>query len=120
MIKIILGCLLAATIVSCEHSGYEIEKYTGDYRHHNGISEFFDCARGKKYYLSDAGAVKELEQLYAELNLAQNDDVYIEVEGYYKEEPQMEGLDPATVFVVVDILKYDASRGCKLGAREGL
>ena len=112
---------MVVAVAACEHSGYDVNKHYGDYRYHNGISEFFDCDRGKKYYVADAGVSKELEQLYNELNLAQNDDIYIEVEGYYKEEEQeIEGIDPAIVFVVATILKHDASRGCNIGAREGL
>jgi hypothetical protein len=37
-----------------------------------------------------------------------------------EEQQEIEGIDPAIVFVVAKILKHDASRGCNRGAREGL
>lgn len=46
-------------------------------------------------------------------NMNDRDDVFMQIEGYFKEESQMEGIDPATVFVPVRLLKVDKNRGCQ-------
>jgi len=111
--------MLTLLLASCEHSGYDVHEHSGDYRYYAGIAEFFDCDEAVKYYVADAGIYTELQQLYTELSLKQNDDIYIQVKGYTREEKQMEGIDPALVFVPVKLLSYDVDRGCNQKIRKG-
>jgi len=111
--------LAALLIASCEHSDYEVTKFTGDYRYYAGIAEFFDCDSRIKYYLADAGISEELQQLHASLDINEKDDVYLELKGYLKEEQLMDGINPTDVFVPVELLKHDTSRGCERGFRQG-
>lgn len=119
MIKKSVLCFIALLLASCEHSGYNISEFTGDYRYYAGIAEFFDCDSGIKYYVANAGIHTELQDMYNKLNLKEKDDVYIRVDGYTKEEKQMDGIDPITVFVPVKLLGHDANRGCKQYIRQG-
>ena len=119
MMKTIFKLLIPILIVSCEHSDYDITKFTGDYRYYAGIAEFFDCDSQMKYYLANTGISDELEALHSTLDIEEKDDVYIEVDGYFKEEQQIDGIDPVMVFVPVKLLKHDISRGCKRGYRHG-
>ena len=102
-----------------EHWGEDVEKFTGDYRYHNGIGEFFNCKTAKTHYVFKSRADKKLTKQYLALNLSGNDDVYIKIRGYFKEVEQIEGVDPAMEFVPVKLLEMDASRGCELGGRVG-
>lgn len=119
MLKIIalFGCTLLT--ISCEHSGYDVTNHTGEYRYHTGIGEFYDCNSQNKYYLSEAGISDELKVLYKDLNLQMNEDVFIKVTGYLREEPKMEGIDPEEVFVAVKLIDHDVDRGCKIPIRKG-
>ena len=119
MPKTLLKFLLPFLLVSCEHSDYDVTKFTGDYRYYGGVAEFFDCQQQKKYYLADAGISTELEELHTSLDINENDDIYIEVKGYYKEEQLMEGIDPTMVFVPVGLLNHDINRGCNRSYRHG-
>lgn len=110
----------AFLLTSCgEHRGQDISEFTGDYRFYAGIAEFFDCRKSVKYYVADSGIHNELQSLYLQLNLKDKDDVYIKVKGYLKEEQQMEGINPKTVFVPVKLISHDASRGCEQGIMQG-
>ena len=119
MIKNLVICTLTLLLAACEHSGYDVHEYSGDYRYYSGIAEFFDCDSAVKYYVADAGIYSELQELYTELELKQNDDVYLQVKGYTKEEKQMDGIDPALVFVPVKLLSYGIDRGCSRAHRQG-
>lgn len=112
-------CLITLLLASCEHSGYDVTKFNGDYRYYAGIAEFFDCDSRIKYYVADAGIHAELQELYTSLNVKEKEDIYIEVEGYTREEKKMEDIDPALVFVPVKLLSHDVDRGCKLDIRQG-
>jgi hypothetical protein len=111
--------VLLPAACSNEHSGKEIESFSGDYRIYAGIAEFFDCKQEVKYYVSKKGAYEELAEQYAALAVAQKEDVYIKVEGYLEEEEMMEGIDPMTVFVAARFISADPTRGCERGRRVG-
>ena len=119
--KLALFFLLLLLQACGEHSGYQILKYTGEYRYSNGIAEFFDCKQGIKYFVSrQAGISDDLQAMYQDLNLKdKKEDVFIKVDGYMKEEEQMEGIDPKMVFVAVELISHDVTRGCTKGYRRG-
>ena len=119
MIRKFVICLITLLLASCEHSGYDVTKFKGDYRYYAGIAEFFDCDDRVKYYVADAGIYAELQELYTRLNVKEKEDIYIQVEGYTREEKQMEGIDPALVFVPVKLLSHDVDRGCNQAVRRG-
>jgi uncharacterized lipoprotein NlpE involved in copper resistance len=118
--KLVALSLILFLLTSCgEHSGQEISKFTGEYRYYAGIAEFFDCKSGVKYYIAKVGVGSELQEAYLKLDVKEKDDVYLQIKGYLKEEQQMEGIDPATVFVPVKLLSFDKNRGCKRGFMQG-
>jgi hypothetical protein len=123
MKKILAGALLfVVTVVmsACnEHDDYDIVRFNGEYRYYKGIAEFFDCKSRVKYYVAEAGIDSDLEEAYLALGMDEKDDVYIQLEGYLKEEIMMEGIHPSTVFVPVKLLKVDKTRGCERGLRQG-
>ena len=119
MIKKSVFCFITLLLASCEHSGNDVSEFTGEYRYYAGIAEFFDCDSAIKYYVADAGVYKDLQDMYDNLNLKEKDDVYIMVDGYTKEEKQMDGIDPITVFVPVKLLSHDTDRGCQRAIRKG-
>ena len=120
MKKLVLVSLTSFLLASCgEHSGQDVSKFSGEYRYYAGIAEFFDCKSRVKYYISKAGIGTDLQNAYLELNVEEKDDVYIQINGYLKEEKQIEGIDPATVFVPVKMLKIDKTRGCERGVMQG-
>jgi len=112
--------LVCFLLVSCgEHSGKTIINFTGDYRYVNGIAEFFDCKSHVRYYLSKKGIPKTLEKEFQKLEVVDEHDAYVQVKGYLQEEQEMEGIDPALVFVPVELIGFDKSRGCDRGIRKG-
>ena len=120
ILKMLLASLLLLfTACVNEHSGKEIESFSGDYRLYAGIAEFFDCKQEVKYYVSKKGAYAELAEQYAALGVPEKEDVYIKVEGYLEEEEMMEGIDPMTVFVATRFISADKTRGCERGGRIG-
>ncbi len=106
-------------LTSCEHSGYDVIEFTGDYRYYAGIAEFYDCDDQVKYYVADSGISTELQNLNSKLNLKEKEDIYLKVKGYLKEEKQIEGVDPIIVFVPVKLLSHDRNRGCNRAIRRG-
>ena len=112
---------LSLMLSSCgEHSGYSAKLFTGEYRDYAGISEFFDCKQGVKYFVTNkVGINKKIKEEFVKLGLKPKDDAYIQVKGYYKAENQLEGMDPVTVFVPVEFVKFDKSRGCKRHSKLG-
>jgi len=120
MRKAILVSFASFILASCgEHSGQDVSKFTGEYRYYAGIAEFFDCKTHTKYYIAKVGVGTDLQAAYLKLNVEEKDDVYIQVKGYLKEEKQIEGIDPATVFVPVKLLGIDKTRGCERGVMQG-
>lgn len=123
MKKILLGTFftfIAVTLSSCgEHGDYDVIRYSGEYRYYKGIAEFFDCKSRVKYYVAKAGIDTDLQETYLKLGMEEKDDVYIQLKGYLKEEEMMEGINPSTVFVPVELLKVDKTRGCERGLRQG-
>ncbi len=119
--SILLLAILPLIFVSCDtqHSGYTSKEYTGDYRVYAGIAEFFDCDERVKYFVAQSGVHSELAEKYTALGVPEKDDVYIKVEGYLKEEAQMEGVDPITVFVPTKFISFDQTRGCEMGRQQG-
>ena len=113
--KFIFFLILSLSLVSCDHWGEDVRGYTGDYRYYAGISEFFECKERVKYYVADMGIAAELEKEYLALGLAKKEDVYTKVEGYFKEEVQMEGIDSIMVFVPTKLISFDQERGCEKG-----
>ena len=105
---------------SCsEHSGHTISDFTGDYRFTSGIGEFFNCSDHKRYFVAKSGIHKELSNKYLALNMKDNDDVFLRVKGYLKQEKLMDGIDPVTIFVPVEFIAFDKSRGCEPAIRKG-
>ena len=102
-----------------QHSGYTSKEYSGDYRAYAGIAEFFDCNEQVKYFVAESGVHSELVEKYAALGVPEKEDIYIKVEGYLKKEPQMEGIDPITVFVATKFISFDQTRGCEMGRQQG-
>ena len=45
--------------------------------------------------------------------------MYIKIQGYLREEKQLEGIDPKILFVPVKLLEHDTNRGCNLGVQQG-
>ena len=121
MKRTLLYGLLALMLSSCgEHSDYDVTKFTGEFRFYKGIGEFFECTSRIKYYIADAGIYSDLQKAYEELGLEEKDDAYIHIKGYLRdEENPMEGIAPSTVFVPVDIIKLDKSRGCERIIQQG-
>ena len=119
MIKTLFVFFITTLIISCEHSGYNVTEFTGDYRYYAGISEFFDCKTQVKYYVADAGIATQLQDLYQKLDLKRKEDIFIQVEGYLKEEKQLDGIAPTDVFVPVKLLSHDVNRGCDRPIRRG-
>ena len=120
MMKLILF-LIALQLTACTPSyDYEISRYKGNFRYFSHIAEFYDCKSMQKHYLGSEGVLDELIEEYKKLNLKEKDDVYIRVEGYYREEEQMDGVDPIEVFVPTKIVELDTSRSCKRPYRVGL
>lgn len=113
--------ILALQLTACSPSyDYDISKYRGNFRYYAEIAEFFDCKTQQKHYLGSEGVLDELIEAYQKLNLKEKDDVYIQVEGFYREEEQMEGIDPVDVFVPTKIIELDTTRSCKRPYRRGL
>jgi len=107
-------------LVSCsEHSEYTITEFAGDYRDQAGIGEFYDCTGKTKYFVAKSGIYKELQEKFATLNLNDNDDAYIKVEGYIKKEELMGGIGTVDIFVVTKLLSIDPTRGCEKRTRQG-
>jgi len=119
MTKILFVILLVTLCISCEHSSYDVTEFTGDYRFHAGISEFYDCESQIKYYVADAGIASQLQDLYLSLDLKRKEDIFIKVTGYLKEEIQLDGVAPTDVFVPVKLLDHDRDRGCDRQVRQG-
>jgi hypothetical protein len=121
MKKKLLYLLLTLTLSSCgEHSDYDITKFTGEFRFYRGIGEFFECKSRVKYYIADAGVYEDLKEAYKDLGLEEKDDAYIHIKGYLRDEKNpMEGIDPSTVFVPVEIIKVDKERGCERVIQQG-
>lgn len=120
MRKILLICITALLLTSCEHRGENITKFKGEYRYYKGIAEFFVCKERVKYYVGDFGIYTELQEAYLKQGVAEDDDVYMQVTGYYKEEAvEIEGIDPTIVFVPVELLKIDKNKGCERIIQEG-
>lgn len=119
--SIFLLALLPLLFTACDtqHSGRTIKEYSGDYRVYAGIAEFFDCNEQVKYYVAQTGIYSELAEKYAALGLPEKEDVYTKVEGYLKKEPQIEGVDPITVFVATRFISFDQTRGCERGRLQG-
>lgn len=118
--KVLAITVLSLLLTSCgEHDDYDITRFSGEYRYYSGIAEFFDCKSRVKYYVAKAGIDTNLQETYSKLGLEEKDDVYIQLTGYLKEEEMMEGINPSTVFVPVELLKVDKSRGCERGIRQG-
>ena len=108
-------------LVSCgiEHRGHAISKFTGDYRYHNGIAEFFDCSDRLKYYVAKSGVHEKIKDEYLALKLKDFDDAFVKVEGYVKNEELMDGIATVDVFVVTKFLSIDPTRGCSRANRVG-
>lgn len=120
MRKILLICITALLLTSCEHRGEDITKFKGEYRYYKGIAEFYDCKESVKYYVGDFGIYTELQKKYLAEGVAEDDDVYMQVTGYLKEEAILvEGVDPTIVFVPVELLSIDKNRGCQRALRQG-
>ncbi|MEE9351207.1 MAG: hypothetical protein V3U78_03010 [Thiotrichaceae bacterium] len=118
--SLLIGAVVLLLGSCSEHKGQDITKFTGEYRYYHGIAEFFVCKERVKYYVSEVGIGKELEEAYLEQGVAEDDDVYMKVKGYFmEEEQQMDGIDPAVLFVPVELLKVDKERGCERIIREG-
>ena len=116
--SIFFGALLLS---SCgEHSDYDIINFTGEYRYYSGIAEFFDCKSRTKYYIAKTGVSEDLKKAYLKLGMDEKDDTYMKVKGYLKEEEQqMEGINPSIVFVPVELLAVNKSRGCERAIQQG-
>ena len=119
MKKTFFVIFLTTLLLACEHSNYDVIDFTGDYRYHAGITEFFDCKSQIKYYVADAGIASQLQDMYQGLNFKRKEDVFIKVRGYLKEEIQMDGVAPIDVFVPVELLSHDTNRGCDRPIRQG-
>jgi len=119
--KLLLIILAFSTqLSSCEHSGQNVTMFTGEYRYYSGIAEFFICKERVKYYVGDAGIAKELQEAYLKQNITANDDIYMQVTGYLKEEEvKVEGVDPPTVFIPVKLLNIDKNKGCEKVIQRG-
>ncbi len=92
--------------------------FNGDYRFHAGIGEFFNCEDRVKYYVAKNRIAKELEERYLALGLKAKDDVFVQVEGYFQEEkPEIDGVNPITVFVPTRFIGLDKNRGCDIRGR---
>jgi uncharacterized lipoprotein YehR (DUF1307 family) len=117
----VIVLLLTFSLTGCdrEHAGATITEFTGDYRYYAEIAEFFDCDSAKKYYVSDSKEHQKVIAEYLNLGLKEKEDAYLKVKGYFKETPQMEGVDPETEFVPTELISVDASRGCTKGRRVG-
>jgi hypothetical protein len=117
---LVLLLALSTQLSSCEHSGEDVTKFTGEYRFYAGIAEFFICKERVKYYVGDAGISSDLEKAYLKQGVGEDDDVYMHVTGYLKEEAtKVEGIDPPIVFIPVKLLKIDKERGCENIIQEG-
>lgn len=111
--------LLSLFLLSACFSEHESVLYSGDYRFHNGISEFFDCDSGVLYFMANQDEAETLQEKYLALKLKAKEDVFVNVEGYLKKESEQESLVPSTVFVATEFISIDASRGCQQGRRQG-
>ena len=116
----VLSSLLLSSCMTVTIQGSNSQRYTGNFRYYAGIAEFFDCKTQKKHYLEESGLTEDLIKAYQKLNLRPKDDVYVRVEGFYKELEQMEGVDPIDVFVPTKIIQLDTTRSCKRPYRRGL
>ena len=111
--RLILAFVTTIFLTSCgEHSGQTISEFSGDYRFYSGIGEFFDCNQKKKFYVAKAGISTKLQDSYLKLQVKPKEDVFIKIQGYLKEEIQMEGIDPKLVFVPVKLISINKDRGC--------
>ncbi len=98
----------------------QVQKIKGNFRYYAGIAEFFDCKTQTKHYVAKDGVYEEMLKAYQDLKLREKDDVYVSFEGFYREEEQMDGVDPYNMFVATKILKIDTTRSCKRPYRRGL
>ncbi len=120
MRRLLLIGITALLLISCDHRGEDVTKFNGDYRYYKGIAEFFDCKARVKYYVGDFGIYKDLQQEYSEQGVSTDDDVYMQVSGYLKEEEVLvEGVNPTIIFVPVKLLKIDKNRGCERAIQHG-
>jgi len=117
---IILNTLLLSSCITISIKDPNHQRYNGDFRYYAGIAEFFDCKTQKKHYLGDEGITNDLIKAFKNLNLRDKEDVYIRVEGFYKEEQQMDGVDPLDIFIPTKIIQLDTTRSCKRPYRRGL
>jgi hypothetical protein len=113
--KYFIAIFLALPLLSCdtEHKGYTISEFTGEYRFYKNIAEFFDCKEGIKYFVERIGAYSELQEAYLGLELTNNDDVYIKVDGYLKKQMLIQDIDSVDVFVATKLHTIDSLRGCQ-------
>lgn len=103
-----------------EPAGITSATYSGDYRSDSGIGEFFNCKDHVKYFVKKNKTAKELEERYLLLGLKAKEDVFVTIEGFFQEEkPEIDGINPATLFVPTRIISLDKNRGCDIGARQG-
>lgn len=113
--------LFSLSLSSCDtqHRGQTIIPFTGDYRYHKGIAEFYDCKSRVKYFVAKSGTYQELQTKYSSLSITDGDDVYMEVEGYTKTEELLDGIGSLDVFVVTKLIVVDQNRGCDKARRVG-
>jgi len=116
----VLNALLLSSCITISVKESNHHRYNGNFRYYAGIAEFFDCKTQKKHYLGDDGLSSDLIEAYQKLNLRAKDDVYVRVEGFYKEEEQMDGVDPIDIFIPTKIIQLDTTRSCKRPYRRGL
>ena len=120
MKRFLLIAIATLLLSSCEHRGQDIAKFKGEYRYYKGIAEFFVCKERTKYFVADAGIHMDLRAVYLEQGLKEDDDVYMQMTGYYKEEEvQIEGIDPMVLFVPVKLLKVYKNKGCERIIQQG-
>jgi len=118
---LLITLALLTQLSSCgEHSGEDITKFSGEYRYYSGIAEFFTCKDRVKHYVGDAGIATELQEVYLKQGVGEDDDIYMQVTGYFKEEEvKVEGIAPTIVFIPVELLKVDKNAGCERVIQQG-
>ncbi len=91
----------------------EVKKYAGMYRYMADAALFEDCITGKRYPVAFLGANMEMENQYGRVKKEAGSPVYVEIEGFVKDLPTMEGDGTETNLIITKVLGFIADAKCK-------
>ncbi len=90
-----------------------VKKYAGMYRYMADAALFEDCVSQKRYPVAFLGANMEMERQYGQIKKEAGSPVYVEVEGFVKELPAMEGDGTEAQLIITKVLGFIADGQCR-------